>query len=459
MRETRHHESAPVSIAPDAFAMEYSKVRNRLPEQVHKPLDIFRDEVLEICAAHGVDHPTKLGREGKHASTKTLEHVARLLENIAYIFEHKEIPPGYKDWEVEIPKGDKFMEVVEKDGRVFFSTNYGVHTGTRIFDSSGHCEDYPNGSIAHRDLEIVDGKSAYIINDPEVNFVFFDGEKIGSPEGYKIASHLLDMNGELVYIATNHGSDRTIIYKNGQPYGSTEGYYEISRLLPVGDELAFAAKKEINSPVHVYLGDHLVSENEDGYQEVIEMAVVNGTLAFLAREDLGYSLLVHNGIHQEVSMFEFCGLQEIDGQLSWIEQRDSGQRLFIGKELQGVYANIHKVLKTKAGIVIVAILEILGNWFLIQKNEIIGNTEGYERIPKPQVVSVGSEIIIASGKSPDMPWVIESASGTHFYSCEKCHLLKAVDDTHFIVIAEEDGKVVQRTFDIEHSPYQGEVNT
>ena len=455
--ETRHSESTPIPIAPDAFAMEYSKVRDRLPEQVRKPLDVFREEVLEICKAHGVDHPTKLGREGKQPTLQTLEHVAQLLEDITYIFEHKEIPLGHKDWEVEIPEGDKVMDVVEKDGHIFFSTNYGVERGTHIFDSSGHCKDYPHGSIARGDLTIVDGKPAYIITESSGNFVFFDGEKIGSPEGYKRARHLLDISGELVYTAINYGNSREIIYVNGQPHGSPEGYYDVPRLLPVGDEFAFAARKNINDPVHVYLGDRLVSEREDGYQKVIEMTAVNGKLAFLAEGNFGHISLVYNGVHQDVMMSEVFGLQEIDGQLSWIEKRDSGQKVLIGKESYGVYPNIRKVLKTKMGIVIMATIEASGPWFLIQEDEIIGKPEGYKRIPTPHVISVGGEVIIASGKGFDMPWTIESASGIRFYSCGKVHLLKAIDDTHFIVIVEKEGKVVQRTFDIDHPPYQGEL--
>ncbi|HBK34108.1 TPA: hypothetical protein DEP34_00830 [Candidatus Uhrbacteria bacterium] len=459
--ETRHPEFVSAPIAPDAFAMEYNKVRDRLPQHVRKPLDVSRDEVLEICKAHGVDHPTKLGREGAQPTLQTLERVARLLEDIAYIFERKEIPPGYKDWEVEIPEGDEFTEAVEKDGKVFFSTVDKSCEFSRIFDSSGLVKNYDQGWMARGDLNIVNGKPACVINDVSKSFVFFDGKRIGPPEGYKSVRLIRTEHRKLIYTAKNHESDKDIIYVDGEPYGSSEGYLEVSHVIPVGEELAIAVKERSGGNMAIYLGDRLIAGDKEGYESVREMKVINGDLAFIAKDTVGRFVIVYDGVVQKMSNQDFFHLKEIDGQPFWVEKKaKGGDELFVDGESYGMYSDFLRILETNKGMVIVVTkAENPKRLFLLQEGRSIGKEEGYLRMPSPRMISVGDEVIIASCQEPGSSWVIESTSGAHFYSCEKCHLLKAIDDTHFIVIAEEDGKVVQRTFDIEHLPYQGEVNT
>ena len=89
------------SSSPDISAslFEYASVRAKLPEHVRAPLDVLREEVLAICETHGVNHPTKLGKEGKEPTIETLERVSKLLEDITYIFTHRDLPSSKKEQE------------------------------------------------------------------------------------------------------------------------------------------------------------------------------------------------------------------------------------------------------------------------------------------------------------------------------------------------------------------------
>ncbi|KKU33460.1 MAG: hypothetical protein UX45_C0009G0028 [Candidatus Uhrbacteria bacterium GW2011_GWF2_46_218] len=123
---------------------EYASVRARLPEHVRVPLDVLREEVLAICAAHDVNHPTKLGRE----------RVSKLLEDIKYIFEHRDLPLREKgdvdDQEYEVTlSGDleDCITVLDQKGRFIFAT-YDT-TPIRIYDQDG------NEQILEDDVECV----------------------------------------------------------------------------------------------------------------------------------------------------------------------------------------------------------------------------------------------------------------------------------------------------------------
>ena len=282
-----HHEFSPLPnpTSFDAFALEYTKVRDGLPEQVRKPLDTFREEVMEICRAHGVDHPSKLVTPEAHATTETLGRVQELLEQIHYIFEHKEVPLGHKDWEVEIPEGQSVHQAVEKDGKAFFST-FDKAKSSYIFDSSGKQRGYfQKGRIpSPGGLAIVDQKVACIFQEPRTSFVFVDGERVGFSHGYRQVSHLLDMNGELVYVAECEPDRKEVIFVNEEVYGLPEGYHSVSHVLPVGDQLAFAAQKQQDGPFYVYIGDRLIGDQQ-GYKKINEMTVINGKLVFVANDE------------------------------------------------------------------------------------------------------------------------------------------------------------------------------
>jgi len=83
---------------PPGFSfLEYDKAREKIPESTRASVDTWRDEILEICRAHSVDHPNKLVLAKTHASSETLERVQNLLDDILYVFEHQDLPPEKKE--------------------------------------------------------------------------------------------------------------------------------------------------------------------------------------------------------------------------------------------------------------------------------------------------------------------------------------------------------------------------
>jgi|GEM_PF-5674383 len=180
------------SSSPDISAslFEYASVRAKLPEHVRAPLDVLREEVLAICTAHGVNHPTKLGREGKEPTIETLEHVSKLLEDIAYIFTHRDLPPKEKrdvddkEYEVTLPddtEGD--VTVFDIKGRFIFATN--DTTPIRIYDQDGNEElledEAEDVSFAYLGEELViieetpGMENAYRKNDPHAPWKYASG--------------------------------------------------------------------------------------------------------------------------------------------------------------------------------------------------------------------------------------------------------------------------------------------
>jgi len=132
---SREHRFQTRSPSPDISTslFEYASVRARLPEHVRVPLDVLREEVLAICAAHDVNHPTKLGREGKEPTIEILERVSKLLEDIKYIFEHRDLPLREKgdvdDQEYEVPLDLESKDIVYLDSSLIVH----VHKGCFYF--------------------------------------------------------------------------------------------------------------------------------------------------------------------------------------------------------------------------------------------------------------------------------------------------------------------------------------
>jgi len=99
---------------PQGFSfLEYDKAREKIPENTRASVDAWREEVLVICQAHGVDHPSKLVLAETHATTDTLERVQNLLDDILYVFEHQKLPPEKK----EVEPVDDQEYVVPLDGK------------------------------------------------------------------------------------------------------------------------------------------------------------------------------------------------------------------------------------------------------------------------------------------------------------------------------------------------------
>jgi len=454
-----HHEytPSPNPTSFDAFASEYTKVRDGLPEQVRKPLDTFREEVMEICRAHGVDHPSKLVTPKAHASAETLKHVSDLLDDILSIFETKEVPLGHKDWEVEIPEGQYARTAIEKDGKAFFSTR--STESFFIFDSSGAFKEYPGLSL--EEFIIVNQQPIYHFegNDDSLHHIFVNGKEVTPESGCQDMNFLSEMNGTFVYVAMTNDKLKDNIFLDGKVYGDPEGYHYITHMIPVGNQIAFSAQKKEGEPFHVYLGDQIVGDPA-GYKEIKEMIEVDGTLAFIGENDFGCWLISRDGAEQKYWRDgKFYGLQEMGGALSWKEMTvgEEESTLCIAGETYGKYRVIEKVFYTGGDPLVLGIKKKESCRTLTQGERTIGKQEGYEVFEDiGDVICVGDEVIFVT-KEGGYPWIIESSSGTHFGSYDHVLFMRVVGNKHFMIIAEEDGKVVQRTFDLDHPPYQGKL--
>jgi len=459
-----HHEYHPSSshASFDAFALEYTKIRDGLPENVRKPLDVLREEVMEICRAHGVDHPSKLVRLEAHASAETLKHVSDLLDDILSIFETKEVPFGHKDWEVEIPEGHVVGDVAGKNGKTFFSTTNHFYSVCCVFDSSGKSIYRHRGSMPNLGLAVIGQDIAYVIQQSNNCLVCRNGKNAGAFQGYNIVNNLLNVGGTLVYTAKEYLTSKEKIFLDGQVYGNPDGYEKVLHILPIGKEPAFAVQKEKGGYFYIYKGEQMVGHPHK--YAIEDMTEVNGGIAFTVKDDFGDTFLYHNEVLKGTCVRDHLihSIQSINGQLSWVEVKGEGEgsTLFIeGEPSMNYSSTIIGVVDTGAE-PLLEVQEKEGDlWTLVQGDRVIGKEEGYELTDIHTVICVNDEIIFTTRDHYGEPWIIESSTGTRFGSYKRVLLVKAVDDKHFIVIAEEDGKVVQRTFDLDHPPYQGELET
>jgi len=448
----REYAPSPNPTSFDAFALEYTKVRDELPEKVRKPLDVFREEVMEICKAHGVDHPSKLVTPEAKATTKTLERVQELLEQIHYIFEHKEVPLGHKDWEVKIPKKHHHIKVVEKDGKAFVIMS--GKNSSYIFDSSKASLDQISGVVEDGGLTIVGQEVAFVLHEEERVRVFFKGKMVGDPLECSGIKHLSDMNGKVTYVVETIDEEDKI-YVDGEIYGSPEGWYrEINNLLSLGNQLAFVAKKNESNLFNVFIGEDRVGDSR-GYQWISLLTEVDGKLAFVGqRWNIFY--LVYDGKLIAESLERISCVQKINGELSWIEtsEREGVATLWSEGEVSEEYYAIYTVVDTGAEPLLVVKKKKGDRWTLMQGEKVLGKKEGYDDSGLGYILWVGGQVIFSGGEVEEK---ISSTSGVDFGSYDQIYKMKVVDDKHFIVIAEEDGRVVQRTFDVDHPPYQGKL--
>jgi len=97
-----HRSPEQSRLEPPSFSfLEYDKAREKIPESTRASVDAWREEVLAICQAHGVDHPSKLVLVETHASTEILARVQKLLDDILYVFEHQTFPPEDREHPVD----------------------------------------------------------------------------------------------------------------------------------------------------------------------------------------------------------------------------------------------------------------------------------------------------------------------------------------------------------------------
>jgi len=459
MPHTEHSSSSPdihlPLSSPDVFLSEYKSARDRLPEGVRAPLDALREEVMEICKTHGVDHPSKLVLAETHVSTETLERVQELLDQIHYIFEHQELPPALEKKEaslddreytleldpdcpqispaedihgkfvVPIHKGGKFV-VIDQEGKTVGDAN-GYDVVRKFQDIGGKpgfiaeiekkCFVVWKGKIAG-DLEGYDhicsltdigGKPGFIAKqEGDRWFVFVDGKMAEGQEEYEpytdfARADFMGVDGKPVYTAKADGREGIFIIKDGHVLGDPwEGYEAVSNLVDIGGQLGAAVKK--NGRWFVLLEGEIIG-NQEGYDHVKELTNIGGKIGFIAKMGSGETIVVLDRDFIHIKFGSVDCLRDIGGKVAYRIQTRDAKLVFYNGEIIGYDAKGPHEVKD--------IVDVAGRVGVIDR--------------------LGLSDWIFFGETP-------------FLRFDEVLALRALDQDRFYVIAEEDKKIIKRVY-------------
>jgi len=328
--------------SPSFSFLEYDKAREKIPERTRSSVDTWREEVLAICQAHGVDHPSKLVTAEAHASAQTLERVQNLLDDILYVFEHQKLPPEKRemepvdDQEYIVPMGMTEAlkipckkEILDQNGRFLFLD--ASKNPQKIIDCEGDEIPLPI-NISSGDFALFGSKMVLVVKQIEA---------------FREKYSLIDLDGEIVESARSF-----VTYKKRN-----------GRLIAVGDHF--------NNEYHPVAEDGTIHWNIDysnaNGTELVDTFFIAGRRYFLIRENTSYKIYTadHLPVSEHRNYFTPPLLCEKDGKLiiiarghegGWWIYNDQGDPV---KELPIPTENFVKEVVVKDGICVFVVQEYL----------------------------------------------------------------------------------------------------
>jgi len=335
----RQPESSSADISSFSFAEYGGAYRKELPNEVLPMFDVYVKEVLEICKAHGVNHPKELvAVTHPRPSFETLERMQFLVDRILYIVENKALPPKEREKEIfdeedyVLPLPDKIgsLEVTDLHGKlaVFYVKNpvFGVAGASPV-------------------------KNRHDLFNEE-------GEEIGDPKGYAQPSDVLDINGIPGF--ADYQSGKYTFHCGKKTLGNPDGY-EHGTLCAIGGKPVVIVAKGHLSPFQI-ITEKQTLEGMSTYThvEADHMSDVEGRLFFFTKNESGKTVLVLNG--------KIVGDPEGYGLIEFEKFHSDPRRS----------ACVTRVRKVKASDAACVALKTDGRWYVLNfKGETIGDPAGY----------------------------------------------------------------------------------
>ena len=278
--------------------LEYDKAREKIPESTRASVDAWREEILAICQAHGVDHPSKLVLAETHASIQTLERVQNLLDDILYVFEHQELPTEKKkevepvdDREYVVELGELLenpcndIRVYDHNGRFYFFDNHA--NPSRLFDHEGNKDVLPSEMI-YQDFVLLGSRLVLVAKKrmEQRSWKFLtglDGEPLDPPRDFNTYSEIRD---HLVTMGEGTWGEETVypVSKDGTIHWETpfdlKGESIIVDTALIDGHPYFLTSK----PWMIYTADHQPVGNPDGYAEKPVLCDRDGEFTLLVKD-------------------------------------------------------------------------------------------------------------------------------------------------------------------------------
>jgi len=286
---------------PQGFSfLEYDKAREKIPEHTRASVDAWREEVLDICRAHGVDHPSKLVTAEAHASAQTLERVQNLLDDILYVFEHQKLPPekretepiddeeysislGRVDWR-KMPAFSSDLSVCDQHGR-FYLLNNGSNPPC-LYDEQGNKQllpkDYFYGEMIYLGPQPVlltkrkGEDTGYFLTDLKGERLDPPGTFVGWESSGDHITAIGSTSKKSYFPVAQDGTileDRELEVKN---------FIDIESEIVAGHTYFFIREM---SRWKIYTAEKIVMGNPDGYEEKPLLCEKDGCLTIVARDE------------------------------------------------------------------------------------------------------------------------------------------------------------------------------
>jgi len=447
--------SASFPSSPDVFLSEYKSARDRLPENVRAPLDILREEVMEICKAHGVDHPSKLVLAETHVSTETLERVQELLDQIHYIFEHQKLPPTVEKNNVPLDDQEYTVELNPAYERADISIPCDIHGGfifvikerkTRkrlVMDQNGQLVGDPEGYDEIWDLTDIGGKPAFIAKKEGTCCVVYDGKNIEEPKEYDDAQFLTDIGGHIGFFA--YQKLGWFVFVNGRNIGAQEGYDVIEDFIDVGGKPAYTAQAVHQDDFFkvIVKDGFILGDEKEGYNDISHLVDIGGKLGSAVKKDTKWFVLLDEEVVGSKEGYDkVFALADIGGKIGYIAKIE--EKIFF--ILDGIPL-IELTEYYKDGNV--DLLKDIGGKMACKINKGAATRAFYNgKVVEPRgifdIVDVGGRMgVITATSLNNWIWFDGRCTSIHF---SKIHVLHALDHDRFYVIAEDKGRIVKRVY-------------
>jgi len=294
------HRSPEQSLSePQGFSfLEYDKAREKIPESTRASVDAWRDEILEICRAHGVDHPSKLVLAETHASSETLARVQNLLDDILYVFEHQELPTEKKEREpvddheyvlpldiIDTADFPPREQILDQKGRFLFLDD--SKEPNKLFDCEGNKDVLP-ANISYQEFALLGSRQVLVARQeewttvPKYFLIDLEGERI-EPSEYFIVSR---KKGKQIIAVGEHfhnefhpvGEDGTIHWNiNFSPADHTE----LKDAFLIAGRRYFLIRE--NALYKIYTADHTPVGDHKVYLSQPLLCEKEGKLIIIAR--------------------------------------------------------------------------------------------------------------------------------------------------------------------------------
>ncbi len=471
-----HHPSSDHSRAESSVPhiLDMAQRALDLPPKVEARKQTLVEEVLTLCKKYGFSHPNELATspDTSHIPLSDLELLADLMSKLEYIVKHRELPKEEEleciddqEYTIELPKGANVSEIFDDHGRpiIIGSLSSGLDF---VQDQTGKL--IPLDEERNVELALCQGKPVIvqyrgdIFSKDTFTFCDFQGLPVGDLTMQFFQARIKNQQIKEVSYKKVEGEDGLDYYlvrpidKDGKMIGRKEGYYDTQSLVTVGSHYYFIGKETSSSTKAVYNeeGDQV---NEDEYDDILFLLNMGGKLVLSVRKEHRQWFVYPDGSfvpgESPMGFREAQNAQEVNGKIYFWERTKHRLSSYIfcdhtGKEFGKTILNFVPVAWRVVGDTLYYLNTSMSESCYI---EYMPSGGMFLRLGYGQVLPILVGETLVSIFSTGVLSPVSLTLGDVHYTQETfddVHVLEPIDDHHFYVIAQKEGKILKRVFTV-----------